>query len=238
MMVGTPAYTTPELYDEGTEKSFPLDVYAFGLTVYAIMMGKEPDFGGLMTAFNFAQKILSCQRPEIDVENPVSYRKLIEDCWAQNQFERPTFDEIVSRLKTDRGFITNEVDEEYLYYIRYVETREDEQKEEEEETKQEVKEEIEIVEIKHNPFSIDVKNLNLKNFEKQYKVGYGFSSDVYKIKGKTNEIFYAAKIFNQEIFEENRSTRMAQNLLREVNILSELSHPSIMKFYGYGSTDF
>lgn len=117
MMVGTPAYMAPELYDEGTEKSFPLDVYAFGLTVYAIMMGKEPDFGGLMTAFNFAQKILSGQRPEIDVEIPVSCRKLIEDCWAQNQFERPTFDEIVSRLKTDRGFITNEVTFMHLEFL-------------------------------------------------------------------------------------------------------------------------
>lgn len=41
--------------------------------------------------------------------------------WNDNLDERPTFDDIVISLRTDRGFITDEIDEgEYIKYIDYI----------------------------------------------------------------------------------------------------------------------
>ena len=80
--------------------------------------------------------------------------------------------------------------------------------------------------------------MNLKNFEKKEKIGVGYFGDVFKIISKSNGSIYAAKILKDEILEENKETKIAINLLREVSILSKLFHPSIMKFYGYSATDF
>ena len=69
----------------------------------------------------------------------------------------------------------------------------------------------------------------MKKFEKIELIGCGSFSDVYTIKNKeTNEIFVAKilKAKNQE------------NFLKEVNILSQLNHPSIMKFIGFSPIDF
>ena len=36
-----------------------------------------------------------------------NYKKLIESCWAEKPEERPTFDEILEKLKTDKNFKKN-----------------------------------------------------------------------------------------------------------------------------------
>ena len=237
-MFGTMNYMAPELFLGNEVPSYASDVFAFAMTIFAILVETPFSFGFNKnnTMFQYSQRITQGERPKFTVQIPESYRKLIEDCWSQNSSDRPTFDEIVTRLKTDKGFITNEINEqEYFEYIRLVETNEPEKEEESQISKEE---EEKIEEIKLSPFSIDVKNLNLKNFEKENKIGYGFEGDVYKIIGKSTNIVYAAKIFRNEIYQEKSDTKIAQNLFREVKILSELSHPSIMKFYGYSGIDF
>ena len=50
-----------------------------------------------------------------------SYKKLIVDCWNEEPSNRPSFENILERLKNDPGFITQSVDkQQFLSYVNYV----------------------------------------------------------------------------------------------------------------------
>ena len=110
-------YMAPEIlhYIEFTKMS---DVYLFGVILYMIITSN-------ITITNIDNDFISKRRkgyrPPLDgISQP--YRDLIEKCWSQNQNERPTFDEIVEKLKNDQGFITEKVDiNEYQNYIKFIE---------------------------------------------------------------------------------------------------------------------
>lgn len=60
-------------------------------------------------------------RPEFKKPIPQSYRSLIELCWSNNPKDRPSFHQILSRLKNDQGFITDSINEnDYLRFIKYI----------------------------------------------------------------------------------------------------------------------
>ena len=116
---GTENYCSPEIilanfYSKAT------DVYAFGMTVYAILTSTIP-FEGL-SSDDLQRNVLNEERPEIlQYSMNSEYVTLIQQCWSQNQNERPSFDEIVNKLETSRGFLTAFVDEdEYFKYVKYV----------------------------------------------------------------------------------------------------------------------
>jgi serine/threonine-protein kinase TNNI3K len=94
--VGTCHYMSPEVIQGGvqTEK---VDVFAFGLILYEIILG-EKVFPGT-NEFAIKQQIVSGTRPEIERGRiPVSLRNLIMRCWSARPEERPTFDEILENL--------------------------------------------------------------------------------------------------------------------------------------------
>lgn len=52
---------------------------------------------------------------------PESFKSLIEKCWAQKPFQRPTFDDILLELRENPEYITELYDEnEFLNYIDYI----------------------------------------------------------------------------------------------------------------------
>lgn len=117
---GTILYSAPEVLNDDNY-TYAGDVYSFAFVAYEIMMVKEPfenySFSKLMS------KIVSWSRPEFDSTIPDAYKSLIEECWAQNPSERPTFDQIVEKLKTEKEFVTELVDEaEFLNYIDYIDS--------------------------------------------------------------------------------------------------------------------
>ena len=115
---GTPIYMSPEIWIKA-QYSNASDVYAFAFVVYEIITNKKPFYN-----WNFFQILASIQqgnRPEFDHPIPSSYKNLIEKCWAQNPSLRPTFDEILDKLKKDKGFITESVNEkDFLDYVNYI----------------------------------------------------------------------------------------------------------------------
>lgn len=78
--------------------------------------------------------------------------------------------------------------------------------------------------------------IDLSKFEKVDKIGSGKFGLVYTIKEKETGIIYAAKITKDPLNSENESLLL--NLRREVNLLSQLNHPAILKFIGYSPKDF
>lgn len=76
--------------------------------------------------------------------------------------------------------------------------------------------------------------LDLNDFEKiDFPIGTGGFGTVFKVKNKkTGEIFAAKE------FKDFRLGDGTENISRELNIIAKLSHPSILKFYGYSPNDF
>jgi serine/threonine protein kinase len=90
-----PRYLAPECY-EGTFLPAS-DVFAFGLILFEILAGC-PAFPAGMSAYQIAFKVVEGERPEIPDSVARGARELIEDCWAHEPDDRPTFAAIVDRL--------------------------------------------------------------------------------------------------------------------------------------------
>lgn len=74
-----------------------------------------------LNVFQLQIKVHQGYRPPFHKPINQSYRNLIEKCWSQIPENRPSFDETLEQLKIDRGFITEDVNEEdYLNYIKYI----------------------------------------------------------------------------------------------------------------------
>ena len=78
--------------------------------------------------------------------------------------------------------------------------------------------------------------LDLNSFDKLQFIGKGSFGKVFCVKEKETGSIFAAKILNPDSSEDAQS--FCLNLLREVNIISKLNHPSILKFIGYSPIDF
>lgn len=76
----------------------------------------------------------------------------------------------------------------------------------------------------------------LENYILQTKIGSGAFGKVYKVKSKQNNKIYAAKISLYAINEDTQE--IFQDISREVNIISKLNHPSILKFISYSPINF
>ena len=124
---GTQAYTAPEIMEK-KKYSKASDVYAFSLILYEIMT-KEIPFSGL-NFYHLMKNVPIGFRPSFNEQINSTYENLIKRCWSNEPNERPTFEEIVNELKTNKGFITNEIDEsEYIKYIDFLDQHESNQKE-------------------------------------------------------------------------------------------------------------
>lgn len=78
--------------------------------------------------------------------------------------------------------------------------------------------------------------LNLNDFALQGLLRRGSFWKVFKIKEIETGKLYAAKVSMSKI--ESIWSEIFLNLMREVNIISKLIHPSILNFRGYSSIDF
>ena len=115
---GTPFYISPEIWVKA-EYTKARNVYAFGIIVYKIMINAKPF--NKVNIFILCSLVIQGKRPEFSKPVPEAYEDLMQRCWSPMPSNRPTFDEILNELRTNREFITDEVDKvEYLKYIQYI----------------------------------------------------------------------------------------------------------------------
>lgn len=79
-----------------------------------------------------------------------------------------------------------------------------------------------------------LRPINLDCFTKLKKIGKGSFAKVYTVReNKTGKIL-AAKVLTQQLNEDLNIS----DVQREINIILKLTHPAVLKFYGYCLNDF
>ena len=113
---GTPMYMAPEIWRDRIYTKAG-DVYAYGMTLYELWTEIHP-FNNVKSQYRIYQDILHGVRPKIPNSLPEKWKDLIEHCWDSNRLRRPTFEQIVNDLKTNKEYITDKVNlSDYQNYM-------------------------------------------------------------------------------------------------------------------------
>lgn len=121
---GTPFYEAPEIW-KGEDYDTSVDVYAFGLLMYEVVTGIPPfsELGNINKA-RFRTRIVKNQyRPPFETPIKESIKEIIEKCWSNNPFERPTFEELYNALSLSKSkqYSLEGVDfKKFQKYIDYI----------------------------------------------------------------------------------------------------------------------
>ena len=113
--------TAPEMFLADEHYTFKVDVYAFGMMMFWLLVGAKP-FDSTLSAFRLASKVIQGERPSVPESVPTLLGDLIRKCWAGDPESRPTFEEIVSQLEKEATLKALDVDmvqwDAYQSYLR------------------------------------------------------------------------------------------------------------------------
>ncbi|XBI03956.1 hypothetical protein VPH35_132313 [Triticum aestivum] len=85
-------WMAPELLNGTTSLvSEKVDVYSFGIVLWEILTGEEPYAGGI---------VMNTLRPPVPDSCDPEWRSLMEQCWAAEPLQRPSFTQIAARLRS------------------------------------------------------------------------------------------------------------------------------------------
>lgn len=118
---GTPIYAAPEVWIN-CEYLKSGDVYSFSVIFYELFSNEIP-FKNYDMNMLYSKVIMNGERPEFKHPIHNCYKNLIERCWSHDPENRPTFDEIVEELRTNKEFIIDTIDEdEFINYIDLIDS--------------------------------------------------------------------------------------------------------------------
>lgn len=96
-----------------------------------------------------------------------------------------------------------------------------------------------LVSFAHINFAMtEQRFLKLEKFEVLHSIGSGGFSKVYLIRDRETGQHYAAKVSLFMVDESTKNQNETLALFREVNLISMLDHPSIIKFIGFSEKSF
>jgi serine/threonine protein kinase len=111
--VGTPLYMAPEIMSDEESYGFPVDVFAFAVTLYAIFArpdSLDDDKGKIKTAHGLFRRVLAGARLVKPPEIPEYHWGVITRCWKGNAQERPTFAALLNEFHGSHEYILSGAD--------------------------------------------------------------------------------------------------------------------------------
>jgi serine/threonine protein kinase len=96
---GSPRYMAPEVF-VGKAYNEKVDVYSFGLLLWQICQLKKP-FSNFDYSMMEIRVVAQHERPLVSPKWSKTLQNLITSCWAPNMAERPSCDEIMTKLKAE-----------------------------------------------------------------------------------------------------------------------------------------
>lgn len=93
---GTPPYIAPEVLSNGTARR-AADVFSFGMMLVDVL-DRTPPFRDLNEPDDIKEAVLAGRRPVVSNMVRPDHRALMQQCWAQNPIERPSFSQILALL--------------------------------------------------------------------------------------------------------------------------------------------
>jgi len=99
--VGTPIFMAPEVLTGSQTYAEAADVYSFGVMMCHVANNELPYTRDrrFESSYQFVQKVIAGMRPELKVDMPSDYKKLMTACWDQDQESRPAFCDISDMLE-------------------------------------------------------------------------------------------------------------------------------------------
>ena len=114
---GTEHFMAPELLDpakfgkENNRPTHPGDIYAFGMTIYEVLTGRDPfhEFGH--RGRRLADDVVDGTRPgKPSAAESIGFGRgtweLVEECWVKDSTERPTTKRVLEHLSSVVPFST------------------------------------------------------------------------------------------------------------------------------------
>lgn len=128
--IGTPIYMAPEVLSKD-KYSAKADVFSFGVLLVEIYTGDRPysteEFSGYNQAQLMYQIVNNGARPNIS-DFPVALQQLVADCWSEDLRLRPSFSEIIVRLRRLNDIkLFHEIKEQEQSQITEIESTDDEE---------------------------------------------------------------------------------------------------------------
>lgn len=223
--VGTPSFIAPELYEGEYTKA--ADVYSFAMCVYEIISKVFPFENQNLFKIQY-DVVYNRKRPSFKKDIPRVYKTLIESCWNQDPGKRPTFESIVEHLKTEKKFITKNVNEElYRSYIKYIDERDESQIHK-------------FPLISLEPFYQEYQDMNeyssgpglfdphIISDMKVTDVSKGEFFTSQKLEDKPNVFLSITSNFDMIFTQEEK-----KEVIIDISKLIEMKHPSISKFFAF-----
>ncbi|KAK8854393.1 hypothetical protein M9Y10_016955 [Tritrichomonas musculus] len=256
ILKGTPYYIAPEIY-KNYKYSKASDVFAFGMALYEIVTS-ETKLGKFKNGENIMIEVIAYHyRPPMKKDIPECYKKLIESCWSEKPEDRPTFEEIVDKLKSDPSFMFDDVNLDEI--MLYMEIIGDDYANRNSLNKPQIKLEedikkvsIPISEDKINQNTINTFNkifedeiddktksnfyLDINNYKIIELVKKGEFNKVYKVIEKRTGKLFAARISNINMTEF--SVEEMKTICNEFHRMSKLKHQSILRILGFSPKDY
>jgi hypothetical protein len=94
---GSSQFCAPECH-VSTDYTAAVDVYSFGMLAWSMCECNERPYGAVASVLVPAMVTVEGRRPQFD-RTPPALRRLVRDCWSPDPLSRPTFSDVVQRLR-------------------------------------------------------------------------------------------------------------------------------------------